>query len=64
MLTDAGIERDAVDDVLGVEPFHLGIGIQLVEIADTEGQVGVGKELDGLGLGESHEKQRDAFTQF
>ena len=38
---------------------HLGIGIQLVEIADAQGKIGVGKQLDCLRLGKSHEQRVD-----
>ena len=58
---DAGIETDALDDGLGVETFDLGIGVELVEVGDAKGKVGVGKELDGFGLFEAHEKAWDAF---
>ncbi len=59
MAADAGIQADAVDDHLGVEALGLGVGIQLIEITDAHGQVGVGKELDGLGLGQVGEQDRD-----
>ena len=56
MRADPRVEADAVDDGLGVQPFHLGIGVKFVEVADTQGQVGVGKELHGLSLGQSHKQ--------
>ena len=40
---DAGIEADAVDNLLGIQSLHLGIGIQLVEIGDTQRQICIGK---------------------
>ena len=53
---DTRVEADAVDDTLRVQAFHLGVGIQLVEVADAQREVGVGKELHGLGFGAAHEE--------
>lgn len=61
MRADARVEADAVDDGLGVQPFHLGIGVKFVEVADTQGQVGVGKELHRFGFGQTHEEGVDVF---
>lgn len=63
MRTDAGIQADTVDDGLSVQTLHLGIGIQLVEVADTQSQVGIGKEFHGLGLLHAHEETRDALGE-
>ena len=51
-----GIEAHAIDNLLGVESLEFGIGVQLVEIANTQCQVGVGEKFDGLGLGAAHLK--------
>ena len=51
MGADAWIKADTIDDVLSLQTFHFGVGVQLVEVADTESQVGVGKELYGFCLG-------------
>ena len=50
-----GVQAYAVDDVPGIEALGFGIGIQLVEIADPQGKIGIGKELYGLCLGKTHE---------
>ena len=55
MVADARVQADAVNDVTGVQAAHLGVGVQLVKIGHTQGQVGVGKQLDGLGLGQARE---------
>ena len=52
----AGVEAYALDDGLRVEAFHLGVGVELVEVAHAQGQVGVGEELNGFGLGAAHEQ--------
>ena len=54
-----GVETHAVDDLLGVEAFHLGVGVELVEVADAQGEVGVGEEFHGLGFGGAHEEGVD-----
>ena len=56
MGADAGVEAHALDDGACVEALHLGVGVQLVEVADAQGQVGVGEEFDGLGLRRPHEQ--------
>ena len=58
-VADAGVETHAVDDLLGVEAFHLGVGVKLVEVADAQGEVGVGEEFHGLGFGGAHEEGVD-----
>ena len=58
-VADAGVETHAVDDLLRVEAFHFGIGVELVEVADAQGKVGVGEEFHGLGFGGAHEEGVD-----
>ena len=58
---DARIQADAVDDLPGVQALALGVGVQLVEVGHTQRQIGVGKQLDGLGLGKAHEQRVDVF---
>ena len=60
---DARVEADAFDDGLRVEALHLGVGVELVEIADAQGQVGVGEELDRLRLRRAHEEDGDVLLQ-
>ena len=50
------VEAYAIYDRLCIKAFHLGIGVKLVEVADTQGEVGIGKELHCLGLGAAHKK--------
>ncbi len=59
MITDPGIKTDAPNDILCVQVLHLGIRIQLIEIADPESQVCVGKKLDCLCLRKAHEQGID-----
>jgi len=56
---DTRIEADTVDDVLGVKAFHLGVGVEFVEIADTEREIGVGKQLNRFRFGEAHDAGLD-----
>ena len=62
MCPDAGVEADALDDLLGVKALHLGIGVQLVEEGDAERQICVCKQFDGLCLCEAHEEGLDIFS--
>ena len=59
VIADARIEADAFDDLGGVEALDLGIGVQLVEVADAERQICVDEEFRGLSLGSAHEKGVD-----
>ena len=58
-VADAGVETHTVDDLLRVEAFHFGVGVELVEVADAQGEVGVGKKFHGLGFGSAHEEGVD-----
>ena len=59
MSADTRIETNTVNDLLGIQPLHLGISIQFVEVADTQSQVGVGKQFNSLSFGEAHEQSID-----
>ena len=59
--TDTGVEADTRNDSLGVETLDLGIGVEFVEVADTESEVGVGEQFHGLGLSHTHQKAWNAF---
>ncbi len=61
MGSDSRIEADAVDDGAGVEILRFGIGIKLIEVGNAQGEIGVGKQLDGLGFRKTHEENRDVF---
>ena len=60
---DAGVEADALNDGAGVEALDFGIGIEFVEVADAEGEVGVGEEFDGLGFLHAHKQGVDVFLE-
>ena len=55
VITDARVEADACNDLGSVESLDFGVGVELVEVADAQRQVGVGEELGGLRFGEAHE---------
>ena len=59
MRADPRVHADAVDDLLRVQALALGVGVKLVEIADTHRQVRVGEELDRLSLGGMRNEDRD-----
>ena len=40
----------------GIESFDFGIGVELIEIAHTEGKIGVGEEFHGFGFLHAHEE--------
>ena len=63
MSTDARIETDPPDDGRSIQAMYLGVGIQLVEIADPHRQIGVGEQLDRLCFGGMADEDGDVFLQ-
>ena len=61
MRTDTGVKADTAYDGFWVKALHLSVGIELVEVADTQSQIGVGKEFHGLCLFHAHEQGVDVF---
>ena len=57
MAADARVKTYAVNDLLRVQALALRVGIQLIEIGNAQRQIGVGEQLDGLGLGKAHEER-------
>ena len=55
-VANPGVQANTVDDLRGVQTTHLGIGVQLVEVRDAQGKIGVGKKLDRLRLGRAHDE--------
>ena len=43
------VKTYAIDDCLGIEPLYLCVCIQLIEVAYSECQIGIGEELNCLG---------------
>ena len=59
---DARVHADSFDYLLRIQPLSLGVGVQLVEIADAYGEVGVGEKLDGFSLGGVRNQGRDVLV--
>ena len=59
MHPDARVEADALDDGTRVEALDLGVGVELVEVAHPQCQIGVGEQLDRLRLLRAHVESRD-----
>ena len=53
------VEAYAINNRPGIEPFHLGVSVELVEVAHTEGEVSVSEELYGFGFLSPHEQCGD-----
>lgn len=58
---DARLQAHAVDDVAGVEAADLAVGVELIEVGHAQRQVGIGEQLNGLGLGGAQYELRDAY---
>ena len=61
MSANARIKADTVDNLLSVQPLHLCIGIQFIEIADAQSQISISKQLNCFSLSESHEQRINVF---
>lgn len=59
VVADAGIEAHPVDNLFGIQAVCGGIGVQFVEVGDAHREIGVGKQLDRLGLGGVGEQHGD-----
>ena len=57
---DARLQAHAVDDVAGIEAADLAVGVESVEVGNAKGQVGVGEQLHGHGLGGAQHELGDA----
>ena len=61
MRTDTGIQAYPLDDGLRIQSLHLSVGVQLIEIADTQSQIGIGEQLHRLRLFHAHEQGGDVL---
>ena len=59
LITNTRIKAHTLDNLLRIQSLHLRIGIQLVEIADTQSQISVGKQLNSLGFRKAHNQGVD-----
>ena len=60
-IADAGIIAHALDDIGGMQPFFLGVGVDFIEISHPDGQERIGKELDGLRFRRPRNEHRNLF---
>ena len=58
---DSRVEPHALDDGPRVKTLYLRVGVKLVEVADAQGEVGVGEELHRLRLLHAHEERVDVL---
>ena len=56
MCTDARIKSYTFNNSLAVQTLHLGISVKLIEVAHTQCQISIGKQLYSLSLLGAHEK--------
>ena len=59
MSSNTGIQTNSENNGLGIQAFYLGIGIQFIEVADSKGQIGIGKELYSFSLFQTHKQRVD-----
>ena len=61
MGADSWVKTYAIDDCLGIESLYLCVCIQLIKVAYSECQIGIGEELNCLGFLHTHEEGIDVF---
>ena len=61
MAANARVKAYAVDNLLGVQSLHLGIGVQLVEVGNAQCQIGVAEQLNCLCFSKAHEQRINIF---
>lgn len=61
VLAYARVQAHAVDDLARVQLMAGGVGIEFVEVGHPHGQVGIGKEFDGLGFSAICEQRGDVL---
>ena len=54
---DARFKAHAFDDLLRIQSFHLGIGVQLIEVGHVKSQISIGKELNRFRLRKAHDQR-------
>ena len=59
MVADTRIQTYAVNYGTCIQALHLGVSVKLVEETYAQCQIGVGKQLDCLGLGGTHKERID-----
>ena len=61
MGADSWVKTYAIDDCLGIESLYLCVCIQLIEVAYSECQIGIGEELDSLSFLHAHKESIDVL---
>ena len=61
LVANTRVKADALDDLLSIQALHLSVGIQLIEVGDTQSKISIGKQLDSLGLGKAHNERVDVL---
>ena len=57
------VQAHSPDDVARIKSLHLRVGVKLVEVAYTQGEVRVREQLHSLSLGQPHVKGLDVLLQ-
>ena len=63
MSANTRVKADAIDNLLGIQPLHLGVSIQFIEVADTQCQISVSEQFNSLCLGKAHKQSIDIFLK-
>ena len=61
MAANTRVKAYTVDNLLGVQALALCIGVQFIEVSNTQSQICIGEQFDCLSLSETHEQGIDIF---
>ena len=61
MTANTRIKTNTVDDLLCVQPLHLSIGVQFIEIGHAQCQISICKKFDSFCFSEAHEQGINVF---
>ena len=63
MVSNPGVEANALNNGASIQAFQFGVGVEFVKIADAKCEIGVSKEFHRLGFGRAHIEYRHVFLQ-
>ena len=61
IVADSRVVADAFDNILRGKSFNLGVGVQLVEISNSQGKISIGKKFNRFGFRQAHQQSRNIF---
>ena len=61
MRSDTRVKTHTVDNLLRIQPLAFCVGIQLIKIGNTKGEIGICEQLHRFSFGEAHKQSINIF---